>query len=98
MPRSFSTEPVVTSRKTTTAGGGFSAGDVPGETVKAAYAYEADSEVELTISEGDLLTLVSRSDNAGNTDWLYVEDSSGQRGYVPKSYVVPVSSVDGQKN
>ena len=82
MARSASTEPVISQKKS------VESGDIPGETVRAVYAYEADTDVELTIAEGDLLTVVSRSDNAGNTDWLYVEDAFGKRGYVPRGYTI----------
>ncbi|CAG0917222.1 unnamed protein product [Notodromas monacha] len=51
------------------------------------FEYKADTEVELSVSVGETLTVMHCGDNAGNKDWMYVENGFGKRGYVPTSYV-----------
>ncbi|KAF9358711.1 cytoskeletal protein binding protein [Mortierella sp. NVP85] len=51
-------------------------------TVRGLYKYEAATEEELTIEEGDTLTLYERDD----PDWFLVGNGS-QVGFVPRNYV-----------
>ena len=54
----------------------------PQKRVKAMFAYTAQSGEELSINEGDTITIIS-TDSA---DWWYGE-LRGKRGFVPSNYV-----------
>ena len=52
---------------------------------RAAFAFSAENDDELSVSEGEELTVLASVDG-----WVQVENSSGERGLVPESYVEPV--------
>ena len=50
---------------------------------RAAFAFSAENDDELSVSEGEQLTVLASVDG-----WVQVENSAGERGLVPESYVV----------
>ena len=48
----------------------------------AAFAFAAENDDELSVSEGEKLTVLASLDG-----WLQVENAAGERGLVPESYV-----------
>lgn len=63
-----------------------SASSPPPPRAKVLYAYEATSPNELTISEGQVLSIVEQ-DNDGS-GWITVQNTSGQQGLVPENYTL----------
>eukprot|EP00051_Salpingoeca_urceolata_P015618 m.203546 g.203546 ORF g.203546 m.203546 type:complete len:3713 (+) comp18455_c2_seq3:139-11277(+) len=59
------------------------ADECAGVAVKASFSYDARRPTEVSMSKGDILTLVSKS----TADWWKVETSAGAVGYVPASYL-----------
>ncbi|EJT97499.1 hypothetical protein DACRYDRAFT_119198 [Dacryopinax primogenitus] len=55
-----------------------------GESAIATYDFEAQSEDELTVREGDALVVVDR---VSSEDWWKCRNDRGQEGVVPRSYV-----------
>lgn len=53
------------------------------EECTALYDFEAQGEDELSIADGETLTVVERE----NEDWWTVKNKSGQQGVVPAQYV-----------
>ena len=51
-------------------------------TGSAMYAYTAADATQISVAGGELLTLVQ-----SDSDWTFVENASGHRGYVPTSYL-----------
>lgn len=60
------------------------AGDAEGEVGTVLYAFAAEGEDELAVTEGEVVTVVDRQ---GNDDWWKVRNSSGEEGVVPALYV-----------
>ncbi|KZO91376.1 hypothetical protein CALVIDRAFT_505787 [Calocera viscosa TUFC12733] len=60
-----------------------------GESATAMYDFEAQSEDELTVREGDALVVVDR---VSSEDWWKCRNERGQEGVVPSSYVELESS------
>ncbi|XP_055333366.1 F-BAR and double SH3 domains protein 2-like isoform X2 [Paramacrobiotus metropolitanus] len=58
----------------------------------AMYDYSADRQDELSITANEELTVL---DGTTDAEWLLVENSSGQQGYVPKTYVNYKKDDDG---
>jgi len=52
---------------------------------RAAFAFSAENDDELSVSEGEQLTVLASVDG-----WVQVENSAGERGLVPESYVEKV--------
>lgn len=52
-------------------------------TATALYDFEAQGEDELPIAEGEILTVIDKS----NDDWWTVKNSRGKQGVVPAQYV-----------
>ena len=48
---------------------------------KALFAYQAQTNSELTINPDDLLTIVK-----DDGEWWLVQNNSGQQGYIPSNY------------
>lgn len=64
--------------------------DVPaGTELIALYDFEAESSAELSLQEGDVVSLVCPHDSEGSRDWWLVElsnDRVQQQGYVPYNF------------
>lgn len=61
-------------------------------TATALYDFEAQGEDELSIVEGEILTVVDKS----NEDWWTVKDPRGNQGVVPAQYV-ELNTLDAQQ-
>jgi hypothetical protein len=57
--------------------------DVCYHTTQALYAYKAEDAEELTISEGDILTIEDEDDEG----WYYGRNAQGAYGKFPSNYV-----------
>ncbi|CEL63586.1 hypothetical protein RSOLAG1IB_10874 [Rhizoctonia solani AG-1 IB] len=55
-------------------------------TLTALFDFSASSSAELTLRNGQKLSLLPESD--ANKQWIWCQNESGKTGYVPKSYVV----------
>ncbi|KAK3102404.1 hypothetical protein FSP39_011155 [Pinctada imbricata] len=56
----------------------------------AEYAFDARNSNEMTMFEGQVVTVLAKHDEEQNTDWWYV-DADGHRGYAPAAYLKPMS-------
>ncbi|XP_034172293.2 rho guanine nucleotide exchange factor 38 [Osmia lignaria lignaria] len=65
---------------------------MPGTKVKVEYTFKAQMDGDLSIVEGDTVTVI----NMANSDWVNVEDQSGQIGLCPRGYLsaLPAESSD----
>ena len=54
------------------------------------FDFEAQTEAELGVSEGEVVTLVVPHDKVGSLDWWLVESEDHKSGYVPFSYLAPL--------
>ncbi|XP_063784098.1 rho guanine nucleotide exchange factor 37 isoform X2 [Pseudophryne corroboree] len=61
--------------------------------VVAGYSFTARSSYEVSIAEGEPVTLLEPHDKNGSPEWSLVE-VSGHRGYVPSSYLVRIPVQD----
>ncbi|XP_041365294.1 LOW QUALITY PROTEIN: dynamin-binding protein-like [Gigantopelta aegis] len=52
----------------------------------AEFAFDARSQTEVSLFEGQVVTVLSKSDLEGNTEWWYV-DADGHMGYTPSAYL-----------
>lgn len=59
---------------------------------QAVYPYNASTEIELTVSSGEVVRVVDKHDLDGNTEWWLVESCASQKGYVPASYLYKIQS------
>ena len=59
------------------------------------FNFEAQNAGELSVSEGDLVSVVRHSDSSGNPEWWLVQHN-GATGYVPQSFLFLVS--DNENN
>ena len=57
------------------------------------FNFEAQNTGELSVSEGDLVSVLRHSDNSGNPEWWLIH-YNGATGYVPESYLSPVGEND----
>ncbi|XP_022096440.1 dynamin-binding protein-like isoform X2 [Acanthaster planci] len=55
----------------------------------AEWEFTASAENELTLTERDVVQLISDQDIEGNSEWWLV-DKNGQRGYVPSAYLAKI--------
>lgn len=57
------------------------------------FSFEAQNAGELSVSEGDLVSVLRHSDSSGNLEWwlIHYNDATG---YVPQSYLSPVGEHD----
>jgi hypothetical protein len=58
-----------------------------GSSVLVLYEFEAESSFELTIDEGEMVTILALQDPTGNTEWVHIQNRQGDKGYVPKGFV-----------
>lgn len=54
------------------------------------FKFEAQNAGELSVSEGDLVSVLRHSDTSGNPEWWLIQ-CNGATGYVPQSYLSLVS-------
>lgn len=57
------------------------------------FNFEAQNAGELSVSEGDLVSVLRQSDSSGNPEWWLIQ-YDGATGYVPESYLSPVGEND----
>lgn len=54
---------------------------------QAVYAYTASSSLEVSLTEGQIVNVMSKQDLDGNSEWWLVSTDRGQQGYVPANYL-----------
>lgn len=54
--------------------------------MEAMYDFIAENSSELSVREGERVTLVCPYDTSGYKEWWLVRDKAGQEGYVAASY------------
>ena len=52
-----------------------------------AYDFAAETEIELTVNAGDVVDILSLQDLTGNSEWCLAQTRSGERGFVPQSFI-----------
>lgn len=60
------------------------------------FNFEAQNVGELSVSEGDLVSVLRHSDSSGNPEWWLIQ-YNGATGYVPESYLSPVDDNDSDE-
>jgi len=55
------------------------------------WEYTAESATEVTLTEGESVAVLSRSDNMGNSEWWNVRKSDGTEGFVPAAFLAEVA-------
>ena len=58
-----------------------------GATCRVLFSFDAGSDVELSVQEGELVWLLKSHDLTGNNEWWLVEKEGGAKGFVPASYL-----------
>ncbi|XP_046555696.1 LOW QUALITY PROTEIN: dynamin-binding protein-like [Haliotis rubra] len=56
----------------------------------AEFAFQSRGASEVSMFEGQVITVIAKSDQEGNTEWWLV-DADGKRGYAPANYLRPMS-------
>ena len=56
----------------------------------AEFEFVANSAAELNLEEGQYVVVLQKQDLTGNNEWWLVEAVTGQKGYVPSSYLTSV--------
>ena len=51
------------------------------------FSFDASSEVELSVQEGECVRLIEAHDLTGNNEWWLVKNEGGAKGYVPANYL-----------
>ncbi|XP_078366924.1 dynamin-binding protein-like isoform X2 [Oculina patagonica] len=71
----------------------------PGESKRyvVEFNFEAQNAGELSVSEGDLVSVLRHSDSSGNPEWWLVH-YNGASGYIPESYLSPVGDSDSDND
>lgn len=54
------------------------------------YTFQQRTHLEISLSEDELVTVLAKHDEAGNTEWWLVENDHGIQGYAPASYLSPL--------
>ena len=52
------------------------------------YDFETDEREEVSVEEGDIVTVLRVGDDSGNNEWCFIE-ARGKQGYVPFNYLEP---------
>ena len=61
------------------------------------FSFEAQSAGELSVTEGNLVSVLRYSDTSGNSEWWLIQ-CNGATGYVPQSYLSPLEdAADGSE-
>ena len=53
---------------------------------RAVYGFQARSDIEISMAEGQVVMVIQTTDLDGNSDWWLIE-INGQQGYVPANYL-----------
>jgi len=61
------------------------------------FSFEAQNSSELSVYEGDVVSVLRHSDSSGNPEWwlIHYNDATG---YVPQSYLSPVGENDSDND
>lgn len=51
------------------------------------YAFERRTILEIDLKESELVTVLTKHDEAGNSEWWLVENDIGIQGYAPAAYL-----------
>lgn len=51
------------------------------------YAFQQRTNLEISLVEHELVTVLAKHDEAGNTEWWLVENDAGVQGYAPAAYL-----------
>ena len=54
---------------------------------KVEYDFRRRTALEIDLNEGELVTVLAKQDEAGNTEWWLVENDAGLQGYGPAAYL-----------
>lgn len=68
-------------------GGGSHDEEEGGATYQVLFSFDASSDAELSVEEGELVCLLKSHDLTGNSEWWLVEKEGGAKGFVPASYL-----------
>lgn len=63
---------------------------------KVEYAFQRRTALELDLSEGELVTVLAKHDEANNVEWWLVENDAGMQGYVPAAYLSQLLVADSR--
>lgn len=61
------------------------------------FNFEAQSEGELSVFEGEIVSVLKYSDTSGNPEWWLIQ-SNGATGYVPQNFLSPVNDNETGNN
>jgi hypothetical protein len=56
---------------------------------QALYSFAASTDLELSLYEGQIVSILAEHDLDGNSEWWLVTCENGQQGYVPANYLSP---------
>ena len=56
---------------------------------RAVYGFQARSDIEISMAEGQIVPVLQQHDLDGNPDWWLIE-VDGNQGYVPANYLYKV--------
>ena len=56
---------------------------------RAVYGFQARSDIEISVAEGQVVPVLQQHDLDGNPDWWLIE-VDGNQGYVPANYLYKV--------
>ena len=56
---------------------------------RAVYGFQARSDIEISMAEGQVVPVLQQHDLDGNPDWWLIE-VDGNQGYVPANYLYKV--------
>ena len=58
------------------------------------FAFERRTPLEISLMDGELVTVLEKQDEAGNNEWWLVENDAGLRGYAPAAYLSELAADD----
>ena len=56
------------------------------------YAFKRRTNLEVDLNESELVTVLAKHDEAGNTEWWLVENDAGIQGYAPAAYLTQLTT------
>lgn len=57
---------------------------------KVDYPFEQSSNLEISLSVNELVTVLAKHDEAQNSEWWLVENDAGVKGYAPAAFLSPL--------
>lgn len=60
------------------------------------FDFEGEATIELSVVAGERLDVLATEDLTGNDEWCLVQNATGTRGFVPKSFVAFDSAEETQ--